>query len=457
MKLVVTGLLFISFSISATEVETPSHLSLKGEMYTLENEPVQILKNREPKTMSMSSRTLNRNDFIGKFVWKGQNARNKEGVQIKGCLSIMKDPESTDYLLITGFPYDTPLKGYVEDNKLYIPNQVAGYNEQYSEDIWFWNVSIRNPRQEEDQNYYYNVNPNSPFYFSLNDKNELVAGNCDLNDDMLDNFGYSDAELSKNVCIATTTIPKQISQGYFWDCAWIESQHLEDYFTFEESEWTYVGDASFKDAWLQYVWNIWNEGNVVVYDVPLYRFNKDEHRFLLRDPYGPNTPLGKKNYNLKEREGYIIFNIAHPELVVFEPYIYACTIEWNNSEMEMYPYNSEGNRYYLYDNLSVSDIYDTLNVTSRLIESIGMVDIQNALYSRADGEKLMDRRYELNYDRSGYIIMPAGYDGVNEILEDNADYPKEYYNLQGVRLVNPEKGQVVITRQGNRVAKEIMR
>ena len=45
--------------------------------------------------------------------------------------------------------------------------------------------------------------------------------------------------------------------------------------------------------------------------------------------------------------------------------------------------------------------------------------------------------------------------GVDNIAADNA--PAEYFNLQGVRVANPEAGQLVIKRQGSTVTKMIAR
>lgn len=49
----------------------------------------------------------------------------------------------------------------------------------------------------------------------------------------------------------------------------------------------------------------------------------------------------------------------------------------------------------------------------------------------------------------------AGVDNV--VAGSDADAPAEYFNLQGVRVVNPEAGQLVIKRQGSNVTKMIAR
>jgi hypothetical protein len=45
----------------------------------------------------------------------------------------------------------------------------------------------------------------------------------------------------------------------------------------------------------------------------------------------------------------------------------------------------------------------------------------------------------------------------NVIADDNSNAPVEYYNLQGVRVANPEAGQLVIRRQGKNVSKIVVR
>lgn len=47
--------------------------------------------------------------------------------------------------------------------------------------------------------------------------------------------------------------------------------------------------------------------------------------------------------------------------------------------------------------------------------------------------------------------------GVTNVATDNANAPVEYFNLQGVRVANPEAGQLVIRRQGTTVEKVVLR
>ena len=50
--------------------------------------------------------------------------------------------------------------------------------------------------------------------------------------------------------------------------------------------------------------------------------------------------------------------------------------------------------------------------------------------------------------------MPADFNGVGENLADD-NSKIEYYSIQGVKIVEPQKGQLVIERKGGKVAKRI--
>lgn len=47
--------------------------------------------------------------------------------------------------------------------------------------------------------------------------------------------------------------------------------------------------------------------------------------------------------------------------------------------------------------------------------------------------------------------------GVEDITADDDNAPVEYYNLQGIRVIHPAKGQIYIVRQGEKVSKQLMK
>ncbi len=55
------------------------------------------------------------------------------------------------------------------------------------------------------------------------------------------------------------------------------------------------------------------------------------------------------------------------------------------------------------------------------------------------------------------ITFGADDAGVNDIVVDNSNAPVEYFNLQGIRVANPEAGQLLIRRQGSEVSKILVK
>ena len=62
----------------------------------------------------------------------------------------------------------------------------------------------------------------------------------------------------------------------------------------------------------------------------------------------------------------------------------------------------------------------------------------------------------ITYDNNIYGKPVVG--GLADVIADSdANAPVEYYNLQGIRIANPEAGQLLIKRQGKTVSKIVVR
>ncbi|MGM9843297.1 MAG: hypothetical protein ACI30S_03635 [Muribaculaceae bacterium] len=64
--------------------------------------------------------------------------------------------------------------------------------------------------------------------------------------------------------------------------------------------------------------------------------------------------------------------------------------------------------------------------------------------------------YHFTLDLANNKLIVAGTTGVESVSEDDVNAPVEYFNLQGVRVENPQNG-LYIVRQGNKVSKQIIR
>ena len=62
----------------------------------------------------------------------------------------------------------------------------------------------------------------------------------------------------------------------------------------------------------------------------------------------------------------------------------------------------------------------------------------------------------MNVDLVNMTLNFDGKTGVESISVEDSVAPLEYFNLQGVRVENPENG-LYIVRQGNKVSKQLIR
>lgn len=93
-------------------------------------------------------------------------------------------------------------------------------------------------------------------------------------------------------------------------------------------------------------------------------------------------------------------------------------------------------------------------------ESVTRADeVTNAIVTGCDDPNkfhVTNVGYKLEADGNGNLVLAEDTsNGINGIEVDNSDAPVEYYNLQGVKVANPEKG-IYIMRQGSSVRKVIL-
>ena len=75
-------------------------------------------------------------------------------------------------------------------------------------------------------------------------------------------------------------------------------------------------------------------------------------------------------------------------------------------------------------------------------------------YPSSDPEHVYSWKEE--YQAESFVIVPEAAGIENTVVDNDANAPREYYNLQGIRVANPENG-LYIVRQGNKVSKTYIR
>lgn len=414
----------------------------------------------------MEKRKVQASDFEGTYSWSGRNLLVSVGFPNEGVMVIQKNEENPSRMIISGFDFYANLDCYFDEatGHLVVPNQYSFTASNYNAEAWFMNYTVQNGITPDGEPGYRPVESSKPFYFTLDADGNILAG--DTNSDKWNNHEYTDAELEDVVCIAVNGMPDDTEGGYFWMCIFVKGEKAYP-FEYVKDEWEIIGTSHFKDCWFPIYWE---NNNTPDYDVALYRNKADTNLYMLYNPYGPDTPYGMvysdgSQINLSNKIGFLIFTLEDPECVMFKPMVYGATIDMRLDPLDpplptpIYCFNAEGyNRYLL--GATVEDIitYWDLNGLdlSYLDKRAKEVSIYNPVFTM--GENLIEYYGWNNYDGAGYIQLPDNYEsGVESILGEDNDAPASYFNLQGVRLANPEKGQIVIVRKGNNAYKTVIR
>lgn len=232
--------------------------------------------------------------------------------------------------------------------------------------------------------------------------------------------------------------------------------------------WTSLGNATFQDGWVMPAFNIDQTDENNWYEVELQQNDADHNIYRLVDPYHGNFP--GIQYNESTKPGYIQFNVSNPDYVIFETGIKSGFINYGLSLKKMYCYNLLGWAM-AYTEMSADELIaeygdsmpflsvfkdNVVTVSSRKDEN-GQIENDACFGDQTDklGAYYWVDSESKATDMSAKIIFPKSQgDGVDAI-EAGCNEKPVYYNLQGVRIENPAKGEIVITRCGSKVTKTV--
>lgn len=265
------------------------------------------------------------------------------------------------------------------------------------------------------------------------------------------------------------------SAGYF---------DLFDVLSFDGSEpadpnigWEDWGEAKFQDGWLLPCFGIDQTLAENQYMVKMQKSTENPGWFRLVNPYKGNCPIAE--YNESEKDGFITFDVSDPDHVYFLPDDPAGFALAALGVTKFYPYNALTYYCMLYgvapDELvevfGEDMIYSTykdnvLTVSSYFNESIDpetntVIGWENDACFGIQGQVasgygwINEDEESLNMETK--IFFDASKAGVSDIISEPVTGAKEFFNLQGVRVANPAKGNVYIVRQGDKATKQYIR
>ncbi len=243
----------------------------------------------------------------------------------------------------------------------------------------------------------------------------------------------------------------------------------ENYFSFNASEWTLGGaKASFRDGWIAPLLNGYPSSYPAAQELDYYLNNQNRMRYAFANPYAASywDPIYDELPEGATKDGHIVLNCHDVDCVLAEPLVnsglYLAMTEGSDVGVPFYMYNQEGDKVCQkgYDTEELVDEYlaigadpnEYLSFYKPETGDITVMNLQFGFGSQPVGGYTWNAAKE-NPPKALFKVLPnTGVEGI-EMSEAGA---VKYFNLQGIEVVNPAKGQLVIKKQGNKVEKVVM-
>lgn len=228
-----------------------------------------------------------------------------------------------------------------------------------------------------------------------------------------------------------------------------------------EKNWKDVGMAKFMDGWVLPALGFNQYENE--YEVKLQQYDGNENLYRLVDPYktGPAA-----EFNTSRTGGYIQFDVTDPEHVVFTK----SNAGFSHSGLGIstfYTFNMLGYYLYNYPTYTAEEIIQMQPMPFTTFQD-GVVSLE--YYTNENRVKVYDANYGTQLVPNGGQVWQYGSgervdmtttitfpkdNAVESVFGDDENAPVEYFNLQGLRVINPQPGQLLIKRQGSKASKII--
>lgn len=225
------------------------------------------------------------------------------------------------------------------------------------------------------------------------------------------------------------------------------------------TEWTEFTTATMIDGWILPALTNQAGDYLNAEDYPLNvkvaRNNDDPNLLLIENPY----VYAISGFPMNGTEtGYIVLDITDPEFVLVLPGVFS---GFTNGTNRVYCINVES--FYVSAGYSKEVIQSALGADIPEWSTLTEVD-GNSVISiptcRFNYPSALDKMYTWT-GRADAMKAKFTFKGTlgvkNVTVAENADAPVEYFNLQGVRVAEPQAGSLVIRRQGSNVTKVLVK
>lgn len=361
--------------------------------------------------------------FAGEYTWNMYSYMTQNFGYTTSQLSISIVDSNTGEVAISGWPQSYVVKGFIdlEAKTLSIPN----------------NQNL-GPDKNNDLNF---------FYIKQYDASgQIIPGMAPVEASV----GTIDGKTIKFPSLDLWVIGNFRNEDLgFWSCS---ARNSLTYFDPDEG-WEDFGTATFIDGWVLHGYNM--DPSQYPWQVEIQNYVYNDNLFRLKNPYqADGFPRDKAN------EGFIQFDITDPEFVIVYPNYYS---GYNNKQDPLYLFNIEG--YYTVQGFTKSEIVNAFKNSVNAFSSYenGVATIHNCCF---DIKNPATQRYtwknKSGVDLKDIMIAKITIDklvsssGIADIEIDDNSTPV-YYNLQGIKINNPEKNQLVIRSLNGKVSKVIIK
>lgn len=227
------------------------------------------------------------------------------------------------------------------------------------------------------------------------------------------------------------------------------------------TEWEEAGKAYFIDGYLLAA----ETANQYPYEVDMMVDADNPSRYKVVNPY-QNSVLNLEGENLdQDALGAIVFDMSNPNCVMFDPRYYSGMKLSTYGKMYMYDLGGLLGKCYGWDATNLLNKYPAEELSTFVDDVVTvatpLVGGTQGTVSDGQGNQISVFPYiGLSFgsgdeeSTSPKIVFDSA--GVNDILSNDTNAPVEYFNLQGVRVANPENG-LYIRRQGNKATKVLVK
>lgn len=228
-----------------------------------------------------------------------------------------------------------------------------------------------------------------------------------------------------------------------------------------------VGTGDYFDGFFNPVFVLSGAPEVAPYEVEIYKNKTDENIIAVKNPYMASEEFKSTFSDLHPVDGgWFLFNIEEPACVQMVPLVNCGMIDEDEETGEIshyYPFNQEGYNTYI-EGMSIEDVlfqyelaFEECSNISEEEDGTSLMSLTSLFFGVEEAPTGFYWWSKDENERFASLTLPAGIVGIKGVSNDAVNGVTKYYNLQGVEISNPVKGQLVIVKNGKKAVKQIIK